>query len=89
MLPKLANVGSRYGMTVPNARRIVYSTCSVHKEEDEEVVAKGLESPEAIDNGWKIAPRSEVLPAWERRGRPEAVNGNKGELVPANGLADV
>jgi putative methyltransferase len=41
---------------------------------------KALESPEARDFGWKIAPRSQVLPAWERRGRSEATGGDKGEL---------
>lgn len=40
---------------------------------------KALESPEARDFGWKIASRSQVLPAWERRGRPEATGGDKGE----------
>ena len=66
-------------LAVPNAKRIVYSTCSIHTEEDEEVVMKALESPEARDFGWKIAPRSQVLPAWERRGRSEATGGDKGE----------
>ena len=66
-------------LAVPNAKRIVYSTCSIHKEEDEEVVMKALESPEAVEYGWSIAPRSQVLPKWERRGRVEATNGDAGE----------
>ena len=66
---------------VLNAKRIVYSTCSIHKEEDEEVVMKALESPEAVEYGWTIAPRSQVLPKWERRGRVEATNGDAGECA--------
>lgn len=34
-----------------------------------------LESPEAIANGWTLAPRSHVLPEWPRRGRIEHVGG--------------
>lgn len=59
---------------VPAAKRIVYSTCSVHKEEDEEVVMNALGSSEARDFGWILAPRSVVLPTWERRGLPEHMN---------------
>jgi putative methyltransferase len=38
---------------------------------------KALDSPEAREYGWQIAPRSEVLPTWERRGRVEATQGDK------------
>lgn len=46
----------------------MYSTCSIHAEEDERVVARALESG---GGKWRVAPRSSVLPAWERRGRVE------------------
>lgn len=58
-------------ISVPAGKRIVYSTCSVHKEEDEEVVMNALGSSEARDYGWTLAPRAVVLPTWERRGLPE------------------
>ncbi|KAJ9114385.1 hypothetical protein QFC20_001528 [Naganishia adeliensis] len=64
----------RHAMKFPAAKRIVYSTCSVHKEEDEEVVMNALGSSEARDFGWVLAPRAVVLPTWERRGLPEHMN---------------
>ncbi|KAJ9107949.1 hypothetical protein QFC19_002692 [Naganishia cerealis] len=67
----------RHAMKFPAATRIVYSTCSVHKEEDEEVVMHALECPEARDHGWELAPRSEVLPSWDRRGLPDHLHGDQ------------
>lgn len=64
---------------VTSAVKIVYSTCSIHAEEDELVVLAALESAEAKTGGWKLAGREEVLPTWERRGTKE-VMGKKGEL---------
>ncbi|WWC90722.1 uncharacterized protein L201_005659 [Kwoniella dendrophila CBS 6074] len=55
----------------PSAKRIVYSTCSIHPEEDERVVLSALQSKIAKDKGWKLAPRNQVIPTWERRGRKE------------------
>lgn len=37
------------------------------------VVQAALESSEAKEYGWKIAPRSMVLPLWERRGREDSI----------------
>ena len=45
-----------------NARRVVYSTCSINREEDEEVVKLALESCE----GRYVL--IEALPTWPRRG---------------------
>lgn len=42
------------------AKRVVYSTCSVHKEEDEEVVVRALEG-----SGYHLG---RALPSWHRRG---------------------
>ncbi|WWC63282.1 uncharacterized protein I303_105882 [Kwoniella dejecticola CBS 10117] len=61
----------------PSARRIVYSTCSIHPEEDERVVLAALQSKIAKDKGWKLAPREQVIPSWERRGRPEEIGGDE------------
>jgi putative methyltransferase len=49
---------------------MVYSTCSIHPEENEQVVAAALRSTEAIAGGFRLAPRSAVLPEWPRRGQP-------------------
>lgn len=37
-----------------------------------------MRSKEAQHNGWTLAPRSDVLPSWSRRGRPEETDNNKG-----------
>lgn len=37
------------------------------------VVLSALESSEAREYGWEIAPRTMVLPTWERRGREESI----------------
>ena len=55
---------------VPRIEKIVYSTCSVHPEENEQVVAAALRSTEAIAGDFRLAPRSAVLPEWPRRGQP-------------------
>ncbi len=41
-------------MTFPHAQRVVYSTCSVHREENEDVVARILEA----------RPDFELAPCW-------------------------
>ena len=58
------------GHVVPRIEKIVYSTCSIHPEENEQVVAAALRSTEAIAGGFRLAPRSAVLPEWPRRGQP-------------------
>ncbi|KAL8818696.1 MAG: hypothetical protein Q9191_007884 [Dirinaria sp. TL-2023a] len=55
----------------PNASRIVYSTCSVHAEENEHVVVKALRSAEARGRAWRIMQRAEQphgLRIWHIRG---------------------
>jgi len=59
-----------HAMKFPRIEKIVYSTCSIHPEENEQVVAAALRSTEAIAGGFRLAPRSEVLPEWPRRGQP-------------------
>lgn len=38
-----------------------------------------LQSNTAKENGWCLATRESVLPKWERRGRPEEMQGDEGE----------
>ena len=58
----------QHAMSFPSVTRIVYSTCSVHKQENEDVIQ------EAISNNrssWSVvAPK--CLSSWKRRGLPTA-----------------
>lgn len=58
----------KHAMTFPNVQKIVYSTCSVHAMENEQVVTKALNSEEAKKSRFCLAPRSQVIEKWERRG---------------------
>ncbi len=60
----------RHALRCPSARRLVYSTCSVHCAENEGVVASALAHAQAL--GWALAP---ALPAWRRRGIPGGAAG--------------
>ncbi|CAI6336519.1 unnamed protein product [Periconia digitata] len=60
-----------HAMHFPNAHKITYSTCSIHFEENEGVVARALASPVAQSRGWRILSRAEQvdgLRQWQRRG---------------------
>lgn len=63
--------------TVPSVQKIVYSTCSVHATENEHVVRNALQSDEAKSRCFKLAPRSDVLPTWSRRGQAEEMGKGK------------
>ena len=66
----------QHAMAFPAARRITYSTCSVHSEENEQVVVKALLSDVAVEGGWSIFKRQdqiEGLRKWKKRGSIEAV----------------
>ena len=56
----------RHAMTF-GAKRVVYSTCSIHKEEDEGVVMRALEG-----SNYHL---EKALPTWKRRGDKSAFRG--------------
>lgn len=58
----------KHAMSMPNAKKIVYSTCSVHAEENEKVVIDLLLDNKVKEWGWQLSPRSEIIPTWPRRG---------------------
>ncbi|KAI9152566.1 hypothetical protein H9P43_009358 [Blastocladiella emersonii ATCC 22665] len=53
-----------HAMKFPAADLVSYSTCSVHAQENEHVVAAVL----AANPRFELAPRDRVLPAWPHRG---------------------
>jgi 25S rRNA (cytosine2278-C5)-methyltransferase len=50
---------------VPSVERVIYSTCSVHQEENEDVIQSVL--PLASSLGFELAT---PYPQWKRRGLP-------------------
>ena len=66
-------------MRLPRVRVVVYSTCSVHREENEDVVGKLLE---ATGGAWTLV---RCLPAWPTRGLHDTPHG---ELCVRAGAED-
>ncbi|KAI8146816.1 S-adenosyl-L-methionine-dependent methyltransferase [Fennellomyces sp. T-0311] len=62
----------RHAFKFPNAKRVVYSTCSIHAQENEHVVRTVL----ADNSDFTLAPRESVLSTWARRGLPDEFNGS-------------
>ncbi|EAS28029.3 NOL1/NOP2/sun domain-containing protein [Coccidioides immitis RS] len=73
-LTKLSNLQAQiieHAFKFPCATRITYSTCSIHAQENENVVYRALQSSVARERQWKILPRSEQaegLKNWPHRG---------------------
>ncbi|KAI0468275.1 S-adenosyl-L-methionine-dependent methyltransferase [Xylaria cf. heliscus] len=68
-----------HAFTFPAARRVTYSTCSIHAEENEQVVLKALRSEVAVKGGWRIMQRDqqvEGMREWPVRGSLEASGGD-------------
>ncbi|KAJ2889737.1 hypothetical protein IWW38_004528, partial [Coemansia aciculifera] len=53
-----------HAMRFPGVKRISYSTCSIHAEENEGVVARVLQS----QSEFGLAEADQVIPTWHRRG---------------------
>ncbi|KAJ0104397.1 hypothetical protein J7T55_011182 [Diaporthe amygdali] len=69
-----------HAFSFPAAHKITYSTCSIHAEENEQVVLKALQSDVGQKRGWRVLPREEQvsgMQAWPVRGQIEACDGDK------------
>lgn len=58
----------KHALSFPLVKKVVYSTCSIHAEENEQVVIDLLGDKLVQQGKWRLAGRDMVLPAWERRG---------------------
>ena len=56
-----------HALAFPALERLVYSTCSIHAQENEGVISRVL--PRAHELGYQLAT---ALPSWPRRGLPDA-----------------
>ncbi|CAB4440544.1 unnamed protein product [Rhizophagus irregularis] len=48
----------------PSAKKVVYSTCSIHSQENEQVIKGVLQQ----NYNFILANRNDVIPTWDRRG---------------------
>ena len=74
-----------HAFSFPAARKITYSTCSVHAGENEHVVSKALTSDIARERGWRILARERQVRGmreWPVRGDVDACSGDS-ELAEA------
>ncbi|EGV65709.1 RsmB/NOP family class I SAM-dependent RNA methyltransferase [Yamadazyma tenuis] len=61
----------KHALSFPGAKKVVYSTCSIHAEENERVVVDLLLDENVKKAGWTLAPRNVVISTWPRRGWPQ------------------
>ncbi|KAH7445472.1 hypothetical protein KP509_01G010700 [Ceratopteris richardii] len=64
-LAKFQKKALQFALSFPAVERVVYSTCSVHQQENEDVVSSVLEF--AKSNGFQLGY---PLPQWQQRGLP-------------------
>ena len=72
-------VALKHAMSFPSVDRIVYSTCSVHDEENEVVVGKALSEvnesmQDSNDKEWQLVS-PDCLRHWPRRGKAGGIGG--------------
>lgn len=96
-LQKLSNLQSliiEHAFSFPAATHITYSTCSIHAEENENVVARVLRSEIAQRRGWNLLLRDKQVAGlrdWKFRGvqtSEAARNGSGEKTVQGLGLTD-
>ncbi|EGO58011.1 hypothetical protein NEUTE1DRAFT_63451 [Neurospora tetrasperma FGSC 2508] len=76
----------QHAMSFPAAKRITYSTCSIHAGENENVVLRALASDVAKRRGWRVLKRQEQVEGmrrWDVRGEAEAMTLEEGEVRDA------
>lgn len=81
----------QHAMSFSSARRITYSTCSIHGEENEGVVVRALLSDVAREAGWRVMKRSEQVDGmkrWHRRGDLSAVEAALQPLTQTSAALD-
>ncbi|MEW5317568.1 MAG: hypothetical protein WDW38_008854 [Sanguina aurantia] len=71
-LAKFQVMALRKALTFPALQRLVYSTCSIHQAENEDVVAEVLDDARAA--GFDLV---DPFPSWHRRGLPLFVGSEK------------
>lgn len=59
----------KHALSFPSVKKVVYSTCSVHKEENEDVVSEALEQ---FKDHFKL---THLLPQWQTRGLADSSTG--------------
>lgn len=59
----------------PKVERVVYSTCSIHAQENEVVVRNLLDDDKVQKLGWTVMERRDVIPSWPRRGLKQYFDG--------------
>lgn len=70
----------QHAFRFPRAKKITYSTCSVHSQENERVVIRALASDIAKSKGWRILRREDQVSGmkeWPVRGLVEAAEGDE------------
>ncbi|KAM0463776.1 hypothetical protein ACHAO4_000499 [Trichoderma viride] len=70
----------QHAFRFPRAKKITYSTCSIHSQENERVVIRALASDIAKAKGWRILRREDQVSGmrdWPVRGVVEAAEGDE------------